>query len=134
MSSNKDFHNHISDYIESKRREFITPDFGYASYTSPNSTFSVGNDLPDLMLKLTTPTLRFWLKALSSLTRSSNPVLAVTILVRYEDYKELVGRTNYYAALKELQKYELLLATPKKSIYIVNVKYANKLYKPKMDL
>ena len=134
MPTNKDIHNHISEYIDSKKREFLTPEFGFASYTAPNTMFSVSNDLPDLMLKLTTPTLRFWIKALSTLKRSQNPVLAVTILVKYEDYKELVGRTNYYKAIKELLKHELFIATLRKNVFIVNIKYANKLYKPKLDL
>jgi len=134
MPSNEDIHNHISAYIKSTIIEYITPDFGYASYTAPNTMFNISNELPDLMLKLTTPTLRLWLKALSSLTRNPNPVLAVTVTVRLEDYKELVGRTNYYKALKELQDVKLFIPTLRKNVFIVNIKHANKLYKPKLDL
>lgn len=134
MPSNNEIHNHISNYLDKKKREFITESFGYTSYTAPHTMFSIGNDLPELMLKLNPPTLKVWLRCMSLLKRNHDPVMACTIIIKHEYFKDLVGRTNYYKAIKELVENEFLINTLRKSVYIVNINYANKLYKPKPDL
>ena len=134
MSSNIDIHNHISEYLESRKSEYLTPEFGYASWNPPNSMFNISNNLPDILLELEPATCRVFLKILSLLKRNHDPVMAVTLHIKYEYFKNLVGRTKYYSSIKELLDKGLLIPTLRKSVYIISIKHANKLFKPKLEL
>lgn len=131
MDHNREYHKHISDYLENQKRDILTDDFGYATYTSPNTMFNISNELPEIMINMSHSTLKVWLRCLSLLKRNHDPVLACTIKMVHKEFKDIVGRTSYYKSLKELEDMDMILRTQKQSMYIVNVKMANKLFKPK---
>lgn len=134
MNHNREYHRHISDYLESQKKDIITDDFAYSTYTSPNTMFNISNDLPELMIAMQPTTLKIWLRMISLIRRSHDPVLACTVHVKHTAFKDIAGRTAYYKALKQLTDMELLIKTKKVSMFIVSIKYANKLFKPKFDI
>jgi len=134
MSNTFDIHTHISSYVKSKKIDILTDDYGYSTYNHPNTTFQISNDLPEMMMKLSHSTLKVWFRIMTLLKRNHDPVYAVSVTLKIEDFNDVVGRTKYYSAIKELIEVKLLLPTPKKNLYMVSITHANKLFKPKMDL
>lgn len=127
------YHESISKYLDSQLRTYLTDEFAYASYTSPNTTFSVHNDLFEIMLGLNPSALKMYLRTVTLLKRNADPVLACTIKVKYELYEDLFSPRSFKSAKKELITKDLFLTTDHRDIVIVNVKYANKLFKPKVE-
>ena len=124
----------ISAYLELHQKEYTTEDFIYVSYTSPNTMYSVSNNLDELLLTLSIHSIKMWHRCLSLLKRSPDATSACSITLSYENFSDILTRNYYYKAKKELVHHRLVLATSKSSIYVVNILYANKLYKPKVEL
>lgn len=131
---NDDIHKHISEYIDNQRRDYITDDFAYASYNAPHTMYAISNDLDDILLKLKPRAYKVWHRTMTLVKRNHDPVMACSVHMRYEYYTDLVSRSSYFLAIKELVDAELLLKTKSPVIKIVNVKYANKLFKPKLEI
>jgi hypothetical protein len=125
-------HEHISSYVDSLRREYISDDFIYASYNAPNTTYKFANDLDHIMLSLSHPAIKVWFRTMTLLKRNSDPVLACSIQLKLEYFTDIMSRATYFKAVAELVARDLLIKTPKRSLYIINIKYANKLYNPKV--
>ncbi len=131
---NIEIHSYISEYLKRQQREYLTEEFGFSAWTAPNTMFNINNDLPSLMLKMTTPTLRVWLRCLNLMKRNHDPVYACNIYIDYKLFNDLVAKATYYRALKELRNMNMIRRTPIKNIYIIEIFIANKLYKPKIEL
>lgn len=134
MDHNRAYHKHISDYLDTQKRDFLTESFGYSTYTAPNTMFNLSNDMPEIMISMPPTTLKVWLRILSLLKRNHDPVLACTAYLEYDAFTDVAARTSFYKARKKLASMGLIIKTTKRSMYIVNVKYANKLFKPKLEL
>jgi hypothetical protein len=134
MASNLEIHSHISNYLESQRTDILTDEFGYSTYTAPNTMFHISNALPEMMIRMSPRVLKVWLRSISRLRRNHDPVIACTITMSYTYYKDVVSKGSYYKALKELEDEGLLIKTLNKKVFIVNIKHANKLYKPKFEI
>lgn len=130
----KDIHIHISDYLDSERKDYLTEDFGYSSYTAPNTMYQVSNDLDEILLKLPYSALKVWHRTMTLLKRNHDPVIACSVLMKYDYYSDLISKPTYHRSVKILVDADLLITTSKSTIKIVNVKYANKLFKPKFEL
>lgn len=127
-----DIHSKISEYLEQHRIEILTDEFGFATYNSPNTMYSVGNHVDELVLRLSPAALRMWHRCLSLLRRNTDPVLACSFIMKLELFEDIVTRNAYFKGKKELIRYDLILPTKDNKLYIVNIKHANKLYKPKL--
>jgi len=134
MASNLEIHSHISTYLESQRTDILTDDFGYSTYTAPNTMFHMHNAMPEIMIAMPPRVLKVWLRSISRLKRNHDPVIACTIVMGYTHYKDIVSKGSYYKAVKQLEEDKFLIPTLNKKIYIVNVKHVNKLYKPKFEI
>ena len=121
----------LVDYLETCKTTYLTDKFGYTSYNKPNTMFNIHNDLPDLLLTLNSTPLRMYIKCLSLIKRSHEPTAAITISFNIKDFD--LSRSAFYSSKKELIDAGLLIKTPKPSVMIINVHYANKLFKPKFD-
>jgi hypothetical protein len=130
---NRNFHKHISDYLDGQRKDYITDDYAFTSYHAPNTTYVVSNDLDDILIELPLKALRTWYRTMRLLKRNHDPVLACTVVMKYEHYKDLMSRKSFYESKALLLEAQLLIKTAKPSIMIVNVRYASKLYKPKFE-
>ena len=131
MNDNRRLFDHISSYIKSKTRLLLTSNFPFMTYNPPNTMFNISNDLPELLLAMTTPQLHMALRCMQLLKRSHEPTQAITIPIGYEHFKDLLGRTSFSTSKKYLIDLGFLIATPNKKIFIVNINMVNKLYKPK---
>ncbi len=58
----------------------------------------------------------------------------IIVMLVYNNFKDLYNKKTYYEAIKELIEAKLLLKTSKRGAYIVNVHFANKLFKPKFEI
>lgn len=124
----------VDQYLEQHKREYITDKFEFASYCPPNTMYHVSNELDELLLTMSNHAIRLWHRTMSRVKRNTDPVRVVTIQIEYRDYKDILSRNYFYSALKELCHSSLLLPTDQRSIYVVNLMYANKLFKPKLDI
>ena len=131
--SNK-IHEHVSQYVDRHRREYITEDFAYSAYTPPHTMFDISNDLPAKLLDLSSSSIRLYLVLLSRLRRNVDVVKACTVVVKQSDLSSIMSRNTFYQSLKELIGARFVLKTKQRSTYIVNIQFANKLYKPKLDV
>jgi len=121
-------------YLEQHLREYITNEFAFASYSPPNTMYQVSNDVDELILTLSFHANKMWHRSLSRLKRNQDPVKACSLMFAYSEYQDIMSLNYYYKAIKELLKVSLLYSTPNKSVYVINITYANKLYKPKLDI
>jgi hypothetical protein len=122
-----------SQYLESHLREYLTDEFAYASYNTPNTTYRVSNDLDGLLLECSNTSIRLWHMVMMRVKRNTDPVIAVTVRLHPQDFSGGISRNAYYKSMNELTSKRLLLATHVKGEYIVNIQYANKLYNPKLE-
>jgi len=122
------------DYLARIKRTYITGSFAFTSYNPPNTMFEIKNDLPDLLLTLEPMALRLYLKCLTLLKRNHEPTLAITILLSHKVAADIMTRSTYYIALKQLIALGLLVKTPAQGIFIICPTYATKLFKPKLDI
>lgn len=105
----------------------------YNSYNPPNSMYKINNDLFDVLLSVSPVACKLYMRMVSDLKRSSDTVLAVTVVSKPELYTSITkDRSYYYKAVKELVVLDLLIKTPKRGVYIINPKWANKLPNPKL--
>lgn len=118
-------------FLDNIKQTFLTGSFAFTSYTSPNTTMEVSNDIFDIMLNMKPNELKVWLKACSMLKRNHEPTVACSVFITKEDCS--MSKSTFYDATSRLMKKELLIKTLKRSEYIVNPKYAHKLFKPKCD-
>lgn len=132
--SNKKQQDYIESYLESKRRDYITDSFAYASYHTPNTMFRINNRLPELELQLPYKSLQLWLRCLMLLKRNHDPVFGCTITLDAESVKDLMSANIYFKAKRHLLNEGFLIKTLKRGIYIVNVDYASKLFKAKLEI
>jgi len=96
--------------------------------------YQVANALDELLLTCSSSTVMLWHMVLVQLKRNNDPTVAITVELKHELFKDNIGRSAYYKSIKELVHKNLLLSTPVKQQYVVNIMYANKLYKPKLDI
>lgn len=134
MIKTTSLHSEISAYLERNKRDYLTEGFGFSAYNAPNTMYNVSNDLDDILIKLPLSTTRVWHRTMKLLKRNSEPTIACTVIVKYDYYKDLMSRKTYFKAMKELKDIKLFINTSTSNMIIVNVKYANKLYKPKLEL
>lgn len=124
----------IEEYLERHKRDYITDEFAYSSYYSPNTMYQVSNDLDEILLTLSPHAVKLWHYILMSLKRNKDAHKACQVNVTLHDCITILSKNYYYKALQELLESTLIYATTTKHLYVVNVIYANKLYKPKFDI
>lgn len=124
----------IQDYIDRHEREYNTKDFSYSSYNAPHTMYYVSNDLDEILLEQSVHAIKLWHVILSTLKRNVDGTKACTIVMTYESCREHLSRNYFYKAIKELVDSALLFRTPCKHTYVVNIVYANKLFRPKLDM
>lgn len=129
----KNLHQFISEYLELQRKDYITKDFAYTSYHAPNTTYTVSDELDRILIKLPPKAYKMWHRTMSNMKRNHDPIVACTVLFKYEFYKDLMTKNSFYDAKAILLEHELFIKTSKSNIIIVNVKYASKLFKPKFE-
>lgn len=122
------------EYLDQHLREYLTEEFGYASYSPPNTMYNVSNDLDELLLTLSYHALKMWHRSLSRLRRNPDPVKACSLQIVLTEYSDILSRNYYYKALDELIGAQLIHKTPVRHLYVINITYANKLYKPKLEI
>lgn len=121
-------------YIESHKRDYMTPEYQYASYTPPNTMYQVSNDIDDVLLNCSVHAIKLWHVIMSRIKRNPDPTKAITLELNYEIAKPYLSRNYYYSALKELVDKTLIHYTSSRGEFVVNICYANKLYRPKLDI
>lgn len=124
----------IPEYIDRHQRSYLTKDFAYSSYHSPNTMYKVSNDLDEVLLSLSYHAIKMWHRNMTLLKRNIDPIKACSITIVYNNYDDILSRNYYYKALKELLVSNLIYPTSDKHVYVVNLVYANKLYSPKLDI
>lgn len=136
MSNGKttELHSHISKYLEKHKKLFITDEFVYTSWNSPHTMYNVSNDIDELLLTLSDSSIRFWHRTLAQLRRNHDPAIACSVEIKYSHYKDVISRNSYYTAKSQLVDNKLIIPTDNHAIYIVNINYANKLYKPELEV
>ncbi len=105
----------------------------YKTYNPPNTMFEISNNLPEILLTLPTTCREMYLRILVMLKRNPDPVLSCTTIMSFKIYKEFMSRASYYKNKKLLMNEQLILKTSDPTIFVVNVNYACKLPKPKLD-
>ena len=130
----RDLYRYIEEYLDTQKREYITDDFAYATYTSPNTMFNFGNTLPEIMESMSVASLRVFIRCLKISKRNHDPVMACSIDVSYQAFQDICAKATYYRCLAELRELKVLIKTPKKSCYIIAVNHANKLFKPTIEI
>lgn len=126
--------NDINEYLSSHLREYLTDEFAFSSYNPPNTMYYVSNNVDEILLTLSHHALKMWHRSLSLLKRNTDPAKACTINVTYSDYSDILSRNYFYKARTELIESRLIYKTTDWNLYVINVSYANKLYKPKLDI
>ena len=96
--------------------------------------YQVSNDVDEVLLTLSYHAIKMWHRSLSRLKRNSDATKACSLSMMYEEYSDILSRNYYYTALKELLDVELIHSTLDKHVYVISITYANKLYKPKLDI
>ena len=124
----------IQEYLSSHQRDYITDDFAYSSYNAPNTMYQVSNDLDEVLSECSLSSIKLWHLIMLCVKRNSDPVKAISVTLSHDMFTGKISRNHYYKSLKELVERRLLLTTDIKHVYIVNVQYAHKLYKPKLDI
>jgi hypothetical protein len=124
----------IPEYLELHRREYLTDEFAFSSYSSPNTMYQVSNDVDEILLTMSFHAIKMWHRSLSLLKRNKDASQACSLHVVYSEYSDILSRNYYYKALNELLDRNLMYKTSDKHVYVVNISLANKLYKPKLDL
>ena len=94
----------------------------------------MSNELDELLLTLSYSGMKCWHRCLSLLKRNTDATKACTVVLSLHLFTDIVSKKYYYFGIKELVERSLLLATNDKNVFIVNIKHANKLYKPKLDI
>lgn len=124
----------IAQYLETHLREYHTDEYLWYSYHAPHTMYHVSNDLDEVLLEHSYHAIKMWHRTMSRLKRNRDASKACTVTMKYKAYEDILSRNYYYLALKELVNSSLLLPTPVKQVYVVNLLYANKLYKPKPEV
>jgi len=124
----------METHVENKSRTYVSKDMAYTSYNAPNTMYQVSNDLDELLLTCSYHSIRLWHAIMSRVKRNQDPVKVISIELRSHMFSEYLSRNYYYKALKELVDKELLLLTTTKCLYVINIDYAHKLYRPKLDI
>lgn len=119
---------HITDHL----RTFNTDKFVWNDFYPPNTTATITDSCVSLLATMNPHTCSLYMKIVNELTRSTDPALAVTVHLSYD--KLGMSRSSYFKSLKELKDYRLILPTPKKGMYIVNVQFFNKIYNSSKSL
>jgi hypothetical protein len=130
----KNIHSEISRYVEGNIRTYIGGNIMYSSYNSPNTTSSVSDMLWPLLEVIEPISIKMYARSVSLLRRNPDPILACSISLHYDLYKDLMSSKSYYRAKAELIQCRLIIATSSSKLFIVNIQYTNKLYKPKLDI
>lgn len=126
--------NDLTKYLESHTRDYITEEFAFSSYNAPNTMYNVSNKLDAILLECSFGTMKMWHMIVLRLKRNADPVKAIVVELNHTQFTHVIARNTYYRSLKELTDKQLLVATPRRGEYVVNIVYANKLYSPKLDI
>ena len=105
----------------------------YKTYNPPNTMFEISNDLPELLLMLPTTCRDMYLRILVTMKRNPDPVLGCTTIMSFDIYREFMSESSYYRNKKLLMDKQLILKTSNPTVFVVNINYACKLSKPKLD-
>lgn len=131
MKIDRDLHKALSQYLDNHKHFVQTDKFEYTTYNLPHTMYLIANELDEILLTFPPRTYKVWHRCMSLLKRNRDPVKASTLSLKYSLFEDLVSRNSYYKALKQLTESRLLLETGQRQLYLVNVQFANKLYKPK---
>lgn len=131
MTLPKSLYDEVKSYIERNTFEIVTPEFHYYAYHMPNTTYQVSNDIDEILIRLSPKAYRVWHRTLSIAKRNEDPVLSCVVKCSFSLYSDVSSRNSFFAALEELCGAQLLIKTSSKGIYVINIRYASKLFKPK---
>lgn len=124
----------LEDYISSKHVQIITDGFHYSGYSAPNVNYETSDKFFELLQQLTTPSIKVAARTVILLKRNHDPALAIVVYINYKDYQDIIGRSSFFKAIKELKKHEFILPLPNPDWFIVNMDYINKCFKPKYEI
>ena len=124
----------MNKLLEEKTRTYVGPDMAYHSYNPPNTMYQVSNTLDEVLLSCSYHSMKLWHSIMSRVKRNSDPVKVISMELRYSHFSEYLSRNYYYMALKELTDKQLIHTTTTKCLYVINIDYAHKLYRPKFDI
>ena len=124
----------MKTHLEDKTRTYVGPDMAYHSYNPPNTMYQVANTLDQVLLTCSYHSMKLWHSIMSRVKRNTDPVKVISIELRYTLFSDHLSRNYYYMALKELTDKELIQTTTTKCLYVINIDYAHKLYRPKFDI
>jgi hypothetical protein len=108
----------------------------YPSWHAPNTTFKMADDTPERLIHLSHPAIQLYLRCISLLKRNyrkvDDPVLACTIILRFADVEDVMGRTSFKKARTQLVHAGLIVLDTKRQSALVFVKptFASKLSAP----
>jgi hypothetical protein len=119
---------HLRDNIKAIGGKNPGLSFGYY-----NQKISICQTLPEKLLLLNPPALKIYLRCLKFISRKRKPEEACVIQITIIDFEDLLKESSYKKGVKELLRNELLVKTPDKETFIVNIEFANKLNRPKYD-
>lgn len=124
----------LTRYLERHKRDIITDDYAFSTYNAPNTMYQVSNDLDSLLLTQSAKAIKLWHMVMLFLKRNSDGTKAIVVVMKYDLFSVGLSRNSFFKAFKELVDCNLLIPTLDSSVYVVNIQYANKLYKPKLDI
>lgn len=124
-------HEFITRYLELNTKVYNAGRYAYAAYNAPHTTYTVSDDLDEVLCECSPSAIKLWHMIMLRLKRSTDATEVVAVKIQYMMFNEKVSRNTYQRAMKELLDKELLLYTPANKQFIVNIKYAHKCYKPK---
>jgi len=122
------------DHIEDHTRTFTTTNFAWNDLYSPNTTGVMTDACISLLNELSPMACKLYYRCISKLVRSTDPALAIVIHMHHTDCSDFLSRATYFKYFKELKDHRLILNTPKRGVYIVNVQFFSKLYKTRKAL
>lgn len=117
----------VQDYLATLYQEFESDNGRYGTYSKPNTTYRVHNDLDEALLTLKPAEYRMWHRTLSLLKRNADPVLACSFNPRHTCYADLMSRPSFYTALAVLTERKFFVKI-NRGLYVVNPRVANKFY------
>jgi hypothetical protein len=135
MSSNfeTEYYQEISDYIESQKITYPIGETFYTTYNAPNTMSNIDDSTLILMKDMDVYVLKLWILAITLLKRNHDPTIACVIYLKYSEHKDYMCKSYFYKSLKRLIEDGYLIETPKRYHYIINIKHAHKLFKPKFE-
>ena len=121
----------VQGYLSTIHTEVHSENFHYGTYSVPNATYKVHDDIDDWLLSLKPSEYRLWHRTLSLLKRNVDPVLACSFRPKHSDYCDLMSKRHFYTALAVLTERKFFVKI-NRGLYVVNPRVANKCYSTKL--